>query len=346
LTNSKKIIFGNNEDNSFRTSTRIWFIPRGENFYGCMYVGYDNGWGQGGLNEKGLAYDWVSGYLSDYSPSPHLQKTRGNPSERMLETCATVDEAIIFYQKYQELSFSHAKLFIADSTGNSVIIQANNGKLEFLTSNKSRVLGYGEQTFNRMLSENSSVELSNAKNILSCCIQTGESSTMYSTIYDLKTKDIYVYSYADFENVSILNLEDELKKGEHYYEISQIKEQLFQQLKPILPNMKRLYSYSEPMKEQDVVINQLVTQLINMACQGDLKQEMFSDNVWSEIKSYLPLIQNVFTNFRQIKSLYAIKKINDNDKEEYHYVVIFEEERILLEISFQSNKIVSLQFSI
>jgi len=238
LTDSKKIYFGNNEDYS-NPETRIWFIPYGKNFYGCMYVGFNNGWGQGGLNEKGLAYDWVAGYLSDYVPSPNLQKVLGNPSHRMLETCATVDEAILFYQKYREPSFSYAKLFIADISGNSVIIQANNGTLEFLRTNKSRVLGYGEHKFNQHLSENSSVELSNAKNILSSCIQIGEYGTKYSTIYDLKTKNIYVYSNTDFENVCILNLEDELKKGEHYYEIPHIKEQVVQSVKPLRLIMKR-----------------------------------------------------------------------------------------------------------
>jgi len=238
LTDSIKIYFGNNEDYS-NPETRIWFIPHGKNFYGCMYVGFNNGWGQGGLNEKGLAYDWVAGYLSDYNPSPNLQKVLGNPSHRMLETCATVDEAIFFYQKYREPSFSYAKLLIADISGNSVIIQTNNGTLEFLKTNKSRVLGYGEHTFNQLLSENSSVELLNAKNILSSCIQIGEFGTKYSTVYDLKTKDIYVYSNADFENVCILNLEDELKKGAHYYEIPHIEEQVLQSVKPLRFIMKR-----------------------------------------------------------------------------------------------------------
>ena len=96
LSNSPKIFFGNNEDSSL-PKTRIWFIPAGKNFHGCMYVGYHNGWGQGGLNEKGLSYDWVSGYQSNYAPSPDLRKIFGNPSERMLETCATVDEAILFW---------------------------------------------------------------------------------------------------------------------------------------------------------------------------------------------------------------------------------------------------------
>jgi penicillin V acylase-like amidase (Ntn superfamily) len=204
-----------------------------------MYVGFNNGWGQGGLNEKGLAYDWVAGYLSDYNPSSNLQKVLGNPSHRMLETCATVDEAILFYQKYREPSFSFAKLFIADTSGNSIIIQANSGTLEFLKTNKSRVLGYGEHTFNQLLSENSSVELSSAKNILSSCIQTGKYGTKYSTVYDLKTKDIYVYSNANFENVCILNLEDELKKSTHYYEIPHIKEQVLQSVKPLRIIMKR-----------------------------------------------------------------------------------------------------------
>ena len=27
-----------------------------------LYVGFDNGWAQGGMNTAGLAFDWVAGY--------------------------------------------------------------------------------------------------------------------------------------------------------------------------------------------------------------------------------------------------------------------------------------------
>ena len=45
----------------------------------------------------------------------------------MLETCASVQEAIAFYQQNSEPSFSRARILIADKTGASVIVGAKDG---------------------------------------------------------------------------------------------------------------------------------------------------------------------------------------------------------------------------
>jgi penicillin V acylase-like amidase (Ntn superfamily) len=58
LTDSSHALFCNNEDWS-DANTRIWFEPAGKGYYGAAYVGFDNGWPQGGVNTEGLAYDWV-----------------------------------------------------------------------------------------------------------------------------------------------------------------------------------------------------------------------------------------------------------------------------------------------
>ena len=60
LTDTNHAIFCNNEDWS-NPKTRIWFVPAGTNYFGCAYVGFDNGFAQGGLNTEGLAFDWVAG---------------------------------------------------------------------------------------------------------------------------------------------------------------------------------------------------------------------------------------------------------------------------------------------
>lgn len=48
-------IVGNNEDQS-NPNTRIWF-EGGKGGYGAVYVGFDNLFPQGGMNEAGLVYD-------------------------------------------------------------------------------------------------------------------------------------------------------------------------------------------------------------------------------------------------------------------------------------------------
>jgi hypothetical protein len=47
---------GNNEDgrNPF---TKLWFIPAGDDMFGQMYVGFDDYYPQGGMNDQGLFFD-------------------------------------------------------------------------------------------------------------------------------------------------------------------------------------------------------------------------------------------------------------------------------------------------
>jgi hypothetical protein len=43
--------------------------------------------------------------------------------------------------------------------------------------------------------------------------------TVYSNIYDLKKGLVYVYHFHNFENAVVIDLADELKKGEHSYDL-------------------------------------------------------------------------------------------------------------------------------
>ncbi len=115
LTDTNRALFCNNEDWS-NPNTRIWFVPGKPKHYGAVYVGFDNGWAQGGLNSEGLAFDWVAGYKEVWDPDPSMPRVWRN--ERVLETCATVEETIPFYREQGEPSFPYAKIrFFADCRG-------------------------------------------------------------------------------------------------------------------------------------------------------------------------------------------------------------------------------------
>jgi hypothetical protein len=56
VTANGKTIVGNNED--FKNAdTRIWFEPGTGNQFGAVYVGYNNLFPEGGVNEAGLMFD-------------------------------------------------------------------------------------------------------------------------------------------------------------------------------------------------------------------------------------------------------------------------------------------------
>jgi penicillin V acylase-like amidase (Ntn superfamily) len=101
LTDGKQVLFCNNED-WINPNTRVWFVPAGPDYFGAVYVGFDNGLCQGGMNTEGLAFDAVAGYKEIWEPSADQKPVRGLSTQRMLETCATVDAAIAFYQAHRE----------------------------------------------------------------------------------------------------------------------------------------------------------------------------------------------------------------------------------------------------
>lgn len=236
LTDTNRALFCNNEDWK-DPQTRIWFGPSSRGLwwktkrYGCAYVGFGNGWAQGGLNTEGVAFDWVAGYKERWQRDPKMKSTKGNPAERMLESCATIEEAVAFFQRHWEPSFSYAKILIADRTGASVIIGAADGQLDIKPAKQSRGFGYGGQVVGRMLAEIPAPTLANAAKILQAARQQGQYATKYSNVFDLRSGDIFLFRFPDQPDAVKLNLAEELKKGRHFYDIPKISEQLMNKSK-------------------------------------------------------------------------------------------------------------------
>jgi hypothetical protein len=236
LTDTNRVLFCNNEDGPDNT-TRIWFQPAGTNHYGCVFVGYENGWAQGGMNSAGLAFDWLAGWAEEWHPDPALPEAHGN--QEVIETCATVEEAIEFYRAHRDPNLWYSKCLLTDKTGKSVLIGAYRGKLQVWRKSASWGLGYGEYKLRCMLETNSEPTLTNATNILRACLQPGKSATRYFNVFDPKSGDIFLYPFPKKDIEVKLNLAAELSKGPHYYGMVKIQKQLKQAPRPLLDNMKR-----------------------------------------------------------------------------------------------------------
>jgi hypothetical protein len=232
LTDTNRVLFCNNEDWS-DFNTRIWFVPGKPGTNGCAYVGFTNGWAQGGLNTEGLAFDWVAGNKDKLDPDPKMKALKGNSSARMLQCCATVEEAIVFYQTYEERAFTYAKILVADRTGASVIVGARDGHLVFDRTSQCRGFGAGQQALSNMLTKTTEPTLSNAAKILQAARSEGQYATKYSNVFDLKSGDIFLFPIPGRQDMVTLNLGEELKKGRHAYDMPKIKEQLAQSPTPI-----------------------------------------------------------------------------------------------------------------
>jgi hypothetical protein len=283
LSDAKRTMFFNNEDYS-NPATRIWFLPATKKYYGCAYLGFNDGWAQGGVNQHGLAFDWVAGASGDYKPAPGLKPVQGNPAERMLESCKTVQEAIAFYQHFTEPGFASGRMLIADKTGASVIVGARNGQIYFDLSHQSRGFGYGEDSLKTMLTPTLSPSIINGLAILKACKQEGMYATKYSSVYDLKTGEIDLFSSPEKVESTRLDLNAELKKGGHFYDIPAISQQLSQPPRPLTADMKRyLWEGYEPFPADEPAVTNLVKEVIKDARAGSLRPEEFTPEFWKMI---------------------------------------------------------------
>lgn len=344
LTDAERTLFFNNEDWS-DPATRLWFIPAGEGYYGATYVGFDNGWAQGGVNTEGLAFDWVAGFDAQWEGDPTLLSVRGNPSQRMLESCATVEEAIAFYRKYWEPGFSYAKIMIADKSGASVIIGAKNNQLQFDRSNESRGFGYGSQTLNKMLADRPIPTLASGAPILQACLQDGQYATKYSSVYDLKSGDISLLKFSDRTEEVQINLYDELKKGAHYYDIPAIEEQLKQTPMMLQSSMKRfILDEYKPIPDQHPAITQKISVVLTNAMAGELNSNDFTDEFWKEIE---PMRQDIQADMAQLGTLISLTPVEIREEDpqgNYRYRIEYKNAIVLQSFVLDDqHKIASIQ---
>jgi hypothetical protein len=325
LTDAKRVVFCNNEDWS-NPKSRIWFVPAGDRHLGCAYVGFDNGWAQGGLNTKGLAFDWVAGSMGEWKPGADMKAARGNPSARMLETCATVDEAVAFFRTHRELCFAYAKILIADSSGKSVIVGAKDGKLQIEEGSQCRGFGYGQRTLDKMLTTTLEPTVANGAGILRACLQDGKYGTKYSNIFDLKAGDIHLFQPPKQSDGVKLNLAAELKKGEHYYDILHISQQMTQPPMPLLNNMKRLFmDQFEPIPDAEAVVTKRIRAILQDLLDGSASDEDYTAAFWKEIKQDGVQVITELKPLGKIESLILVDRKTEGDHRSHRYLVEFKD---------------------
>lgn len=330
LTDTHRVVFCNNED-WLNPKTRIWFVPAGEGYYGCAYVGFDDGWARGGLNTKGLACDWVGGFNEKWEAGPGKQCVRGNPTERMLESCATVEEAIAFCRKHPEPDFARAKILVADRTGASAIIGARDGKLKVEKASGNRGFGYGRQTLEEMLLTAPEPTAAHGATILRACVQKGQYATKYSNVFDLKSGDIFLFPLSERTNEVRFNLTAELEKGGHYYDLPQIRQQLTRAPLPLLTNMRRFFMDDfPPIPDPETRVTKHLRVTLGDAMQGAMRPDDYTVGFWKGISPAQKEIQADLSRYGEFVSMALVDSGSGNRPYSHRYRVEFKKATLLL----------------
>src|SRR3954470_12104789 len=118
-----RVLVGNNEDFD-NPRTRLWFVPATGEAYGRMYVGFQDLWPQGGMNERGL---WFDGFATPaIGPAgPTLPRFAGNIVDHAMAHCTTVEDVIDLFSHYDRGFLVEGILMFADASGDAVSIERN-----------------------------------------------------------------------------------------------------------------------------------------------------------------------------------------------------------------------------
>lgn len=235
------VFFGNNED-WINPLTYCWVEPPGTDKYGVLCFGFDNLYPQGGINEKGLAFD------ANALPVITMKKNQDGikPYHAIVNTilmqkCATVSEAIETAKRYDWSQCYGGKLdgqfLLADALGDAVVISADtSGELVF--TRKVEGNGYLVSTnFNRACPENrygrypcnrydTTVKMLKAidsdrdltldylASILNAVHVEGRKlNTLYSNIFDLKNGVAYLYFWHQFDSPVTFDVPETIARG-------------------------------------------------------------------------------------------------------------------------------------
>lgn len=236
ITDGKTILIGNHED-WYADDAEVTFLPASGKKYGMLYFDFaSEKTAQGGINTAGLFFDGTKTPFAPYNDNETKEDCRCYIWKKILEECATVDEAIRYVEKYKIPEIEDVHILFADKKGNSAVIGVYDGKLQIHKRNNEYQLltnfnltnpSYGDEqpcprfaTAEKMLAEDSAVTVENIEKILSKTHQ--DKLTAYSNIYNLTSGEVYVYNHANFSKKIKLNLANELKKGKHALRINSL----------------------------------------------------------------------------------------------------------------------------
>ncbi len=223
-SDSRNTLFGNNEDSKM-TDTYVRIQPGEKGAYGAVYFSYGSLYPQGGMNEKGLAFDGLAcGFIS-------TKKQKGVKDyfedliPRVMETCSDIHEAMSLLKEYDLSWLTRAQLVFADKNGDTLVIDGRGmyknmlkplAAANFQLSQLGTIMPKKDGRFQRASKalKKADVTVEDFEKILSAVRQESKHAwTQYSNICDLKNGIVYLYHFHDFTSPVIIDLKKELKKG-------------------------------------------------------------------------------------------------------------------------------------
>lgn len=228
LTMHGKTFVGNNED-YFNPHTRIWFEKGKNGSYGSSYVGFNDGYPQGGINEKGLAFDGFSVPSREIKKNPNKLTYDTTTLRKVMQNCKNTDEVYTFLSKYDLSPLYAGMLLFVDQSGKYLVVEGDTmikgNDDKYLLSNfcPSKTKDVNDvkipmyQSGRKLMAGRVDTSLVYLKTLTDTLHQSWPGNiggTLYTTIYDLTERTIHLYFYHDYTKHVTFKLDEELKKAD------------------------------------------------------------------------------------------------------------------------------------
>jgi len=224
-------IYGGSNEDYNDPYTYMTIYPPENNKLGWIKFSFGSGFPQAGMNEAGLFWDAASAPFLGMPYSVENKDLYDGPiMQKVIEECSNSAEVQDIFGQYYCSDQFRAQYLIGCSTGVSMIVEGdsiliNNGSYQVLTNfnlNHPELGGYPcwrYETANEML-ENNEHDLYLMGFILSATHQEGNYPTLYSNIYDLTNKKIYIFYDHNFNEYIKIDLLEEMEQGYSQYLIN------------------------------------------------------------------------------------------------------------------------------
>lgn len=222
-----QVYFANNED--FTKPGVIWFVPAKDGRLGRINLGFDDGFAQGSMNERGLCFDAAALPKVPWEPDPKKKTPPGsdkNLLELIMDRCGTVDEALGMFDEYNCWHLASGQFMFADATGASAVVTWDpRGRLSvvrrtgnYLLNTNDRLEWSGLRDERYVLAERmlqaDTADADACAQVLAAIRQCGKDAfTSYSNIFDPRSLTIHLYNLGNFGEKVTLNLRRELDNG-------------------------------------------------------------------------------------------------------------------------------------
>jgi choloylglycine hydrolase len=230
------ILVGNNEDYSYSIGNYMVVTAPSEDSYGRICF-YNMSYVQGGMNEYGLCYDGASCPPSEVPFDRNMGQLDYSLGDVVLAKCTSVEEVEEFFENYNIPGSFCDHLLFTDSTGASAVFEWMEGELHISRKGhdeKYQVItnywltnpslgGYPCNRYNTAVDllqkQSPSIEL--CATILDSTKQNwGEGGTLYSNIYNLSSKEVYVFLRGAMDTACKIDMEKQFQSMEAGTQIS------------------------------------------------------------------------------------------------------------------------------